>query len=110
MTQEIYSGSWKDDVIAIAVENSEITVASSGTATFTVRAVFGGSMPSQRKDNSEFTFAIETTPEMTATGSQVGTNTGIFTAGSTAGAAMVSVTLTGYENVPPAYAHVTVTA
>ena len=109
MTEEIFGAVWQDDVIALAIENSEISLANGQTETLIVRAVFGGSVASQRKDNSDFTFAIETSPTATATGTEVGANTGIVTAGATPGFAIVSVSLTNYDNVPPAYAYVTVT-
>ena len=109
MTEEIFGSVWQDEVVALAVENSDITLAQSGSATLVVRAVFGSNIASQRKDNSNFTFAVETTPASTATGLNVGSNTGVITAGSVNGAAVISITLTDHENVPPAYAYVTVT-
>ena len=111
MTEEIYNETWQDSVIALAVENSEITLPADGTATLVVRAVFGGSIASQREPNSAFTFAVETVPQATATGVSVGTNDGVVTTESaTDGVAVISINLTGYENVPPAYAYVTVSA
>lgn len=109
MTEEIFNETWQDNVIALAVENSEISIPTEGTATLVVRAVYGNSIASQRQDNSNFTFAVETAPAATATNLAVGANTGVITAGSTAGAAVISVSLTDYENVPPAFAYVTVT-
>lgn len=109
MTQEIYGAQWQDDVIAVAVENGDVELTRSGTETLAVRVVFGGSMASVRKDNSNFTFAIETSPAATATDTTVGGNTGIITAGTTPGVAVVSVTLTDAPNVEPAYVVVTVT-
>lgn len=109
MTEEVFGEVWQDNVIALAVENSELNIAQNGTATLVVRAVFGGSIASRREDNSNFTFAVETTPAATATNLEVGANTGIITAGATAGNAIISITLTDYDNVPPAYAYVTVT-
>ena len=55
--------------------------------------------------------AVETTPASTiSSGIEVGTNTGIITTTSaTAGTAVISVSLTGHDNVPPALATVTVT-
>ena len=108
MTQEIYNEKWQDNVIAIAVENSEIALAQEATETLVVRAVFGGAIASQRQDNSNFTFAIENTPTMTATGTEIN-NQGVITAGNQAGFAVISVSLTDYENVDPAYVYVTVT-
>lgn len=109
MTQEVYGEVWQDDVIGLALENPDIDLGADGTETLIVRAVFGGNMASQRKDNSNFTFTVETTPTP-ATGVTVGENTGIVTASSaTAGTALVSVALTDYPDVPPAYALVTIT-
>ena len=108
MTEEVYGSVWQNDVIALAVENSEITLAQEASETINVRVVFGGSVASQRKDNSNFTFAIENTPTMTATGTEVDTN-GVVTAGSASGFAIISVSLTDYEDVQPAFVYVTVT-
>lgn len=109
MTEEIFNETWQDNVIALAVENSEITIPANGTATLVVRAVYGNSIASQRQDNSNFTFAVETAPAATATNLEVGANDGIINAGATAGVAVISVSLTDYENVPPAFAYITVT-
>lgn len=110
MTEEIYGAKWQDDVIALAIENSDIQLSQNGAETLIVRAVYGKGMASQRKDNSNFTFTVANTPASTATGTTVGANTGIITAGSTDGVAVIEVTLTGASNVPPAYATVDVSA
>ena len=110
MTEEIYGAKWQDDVIALAIENSDIQMSHNSTETLIVRAVYGKGMASQRKDNSNFTFIVANTPASTATGTTVGANTGIITAGSTDGVAVIEVTLTGAPNVPPAYATVDVSA
>lgn len=105
MTQEVYGAVWQDDVIALAIENSDVDlVAPSGTETLIVRAVFGQGMPSQRKDNSNFTFSV------VGSGSSYASvePTGVVT-GTAEGTAIVEVTLTGYPNVEPAYAQITVT-
>lgn len=107
MTQEIYGGKWQDDVVAVAVENGDVDIAQQGTEVLAVRAVFGGTMASLRKDNSNFTFAVENTPAVTATGTKVDAN-GMITAGNTAGTAVISVTLKDAPNVEPAYVVVTV--
>ena len=110
MTEEIYGAKWQDNVIAIAVENGDVTLAQSGTETLLVRAVFGDNTPAQRMPNSAFTFAVEDNPASTATGTTVGENTGIITAGSTNGNCVISVNLTDYtDQVEPAYVLVTVT-
>lgn len=108
MTREVFGEVWQDNVIAIAVENSEIDLAQEGTETIIVRSVSGGSGGAVRRDNSAFTFAIESNPALTATGSEVDSS-GVITAGTTPGTGMVSVSLTGYDNVAPAYVKFTVT-
>ena len=109
MTEEIFGAVWQDNVIAIAVENGDVTLAQSGSETLLVRAVFGDNTPAQRMPNSAFTFAVEATPASTATGTQVGANTGVITAGSTDGECIISVNLTNYtDQVEPAYVKVVV--
>ena len=73
MTQEIFGTHWQDDVVAIAVENADIDLNTGDTVTLIVRAVFGGNVASQRKDNSNFTFAIEDGDSVS-----VGANTGVI--------------------------------
>lgn len=109
MTQEIFGAKWQDDVVAIAVENGDVDLAQNGSETLIVRAVFGGNIASQRKDNANFTFAVEANPASTATGTTVNAQ-GVITAGQTAGTCVVSVNLTDYtEKVEPAYVLCTVT-
>lgn len=110
MTEEIFGAKWQDNVIAIAVENGDVDLtATTGTETLMVRAVFGDNTPAQRMPNSAFTFAVESAPASTATGTQVGANTGVITAGSTNGECIISVNLTNYTGqVEPAYVKVTV--
>ena len=111
MTEEIFGQVWQDNVIALAPVNSEIDMGADDTETIGVYAVFGNGMASRLiNDNSAFTFAIETSPASTITGIEVGAKTGIITTTSaTAGTAVISVTLTDYENVPPALITVTTT-
>ena len=108
MTEEIYGAKWQDDVVALAVENSDIELAKSASETLIVRAVFGAGMASQRKDNSNFTFSVVSTPASTATGTTVDTK-GVVKAGTQAGVAVVQVVLTGAPDVDPAFVTVTVT-
>lgn len=108
MTEEIYGAKWQDDVVALAVENSEIELAASESETLAVRAVFGAGMASQRKDNSNFTFSVVDSPASTATGTTVDTS-GVVKAGTQAGVAVVQVVLTGAPDVDPAFVTVTVT-
>ena len=107
MTEEIYGAKWQDDVVALAVENSDIELAKSASETLIVRAVFGSGMASQRKDNSNFTFSVVSSPASTATGTTVDTS-GVVKAGSQAGVAVVQVVLTGAPDVAPAFVTVTV--
>ena len=108
MTEEIYGAKWQDDVVALAVENSDIELAKSASETLIVRAVFGAGMASQRKDNSNFTFSVVSTPASTATGTNVDTK-GVVKAGTQAGVAVIQVMLTGAPDVAPAFVTVTVT-
>ena len=110
MTEEINGAKWQDDVVALAIENADLDMNQNDTETLIVRAVFGNGMASQRKDNSNFTFTVASSPVATAAGVTVGSNTGVVSAGTTDGVAVIEVTLTGASNVPPAYATVTVTA
>lgn len=56
MTEEIFGSSWKDNVIALAVENADDL--STGD-TIIVYAVYGGATASNRVANDNFTFAKE---------------------------------------------------
>lgn len=109
MTEEIYNAKWQDDVIGIAVENGDVELSRNGTETLSVRVIYKGSLLAQRKDNSNFTFTIESVPDSTATDTAVGAYDGEIVAGSIAGTAIVSVNLTGYTGkVEPAFVKVTV--
>ena len=108
MTEEIYGAKWQDDVVALAVENSDIELAKSASETLIVRAVFGAGMASQRKDNSNFAFSVVNSPASTATGTTVNTS-GVVKAGTQAGVAVIQVALTGAPDVDPAFVTVTVT-
>lgn len=109
MTEEIYGAKWQDDVIALAIENSDIQMSHNDTEALIVRVVYGKGMASQRKDNSNFTFTVETSPAATATGVAVSTD-GVVSAGTVDGVAVVEVTLKGAPNVSPAYVTVDVSA
>lgn len=108
MTEEIYGAKWQDDVVALAVENSDIELAKSASETLIVRAVFGAGMASQRKDNSNFTFSVVNSPASTATGTAVDSK-GVVKAGTQAGVAVIQVVLTDALDVAPAFVTVTVT-
>ena len=103
MTEEIFGATWQDNVVALAIEDNDIQLATSQTATLSVYAVYGGNKASQKKDNSNFTFAVVggSSSVITVDG------TGLVTAKGR-GSAYVQVTLTGKDNVAPAYAQVTV--
>ena len=103
MTEEIFGTTWQDNVVALAIEDNDIQLATSATATLSVYAVYGGNKASQKKDKSNFTFAVVGGSSSIIT---VDT-TGLVTAKGT-GSAYVQVTLTGKDNVAPAYAQVTV--
>lgn len=100
MTEEIFGSSWKDNAVALAVENGVIELAASGTETLNIRVVFGGSIASKRQPNSNFTFAVES-------GNATVDTAGVITGGSED--SVISVTLTGYPNIV-AYAYVEVNA
>ena len=103
MTEEIFGATWQDNVVALAIEDNDIQLATSQTATLSVYAVYGGNKASQKKDNSNFTFAVVGGSSSIITVD----STGLVTAKGT-GSAYVQVTLTGKDNVAPAYAQVTV--
>ena len=105
MTEEIFGTSWKDNVIALAIENSDIELAPEETEALAVRVVFGGSVASQRKDNSNFTFAVES--GTSATVSNVAGSEGVVTATTTVGDTIISATLKNRTDIV-AYATVTV--
>lgn len=103
MTEEIFGATWQDNVIALAIEDNDIQLSTSGTTTLSVYAVYGGNKASQKKDNSNFTFTVVGGSSSVITVDA----TGLVTAKGT-GSAYVQVTLTGKDNVAPAYAQVTV--
>lgn len=107
MTQEIFGAKWQDDVVALAVENSQIELKTTETETLIVRAVFGKGMASKRKDNSNFTFTKVNAPAPTAEGTDVSSD-GVVTAGNTEGVAVFEVTLKDNNTVDPAFVTVTV--
>ena len=100
MTEQVYGAKWQDSVVALAVENADMELGASKTETAIVRVVYGGSVASQRKDNSNFTFAK-------VSGNATVDNKGVVNSGAS-GESVISVTLTGYPTVSPAYIHVKV--
>lgn len=103
MTEQIVGAAWQNNVIALAIENADVELTEDGTETLIVRTVFGGSMPSSRQPNNVFTFAVDTG------NSAAVSNAGVVSYVS-AGETIVSVALTGYNNVEPAFVKVTTTA
>lgn len=101
MTEQIYGAKWQDSVVALAVENADMELGASETETAIVRVVYGGSVASQRKANSNFTFAK-------VSGNASVNTDGVVNSGAS-GESVISVTLTGYPTVSPAYIHVNVT-
>lgn len=105
MTEEIFGTKWQDNVIAIAVENSEVELNGAGaTEDLIVRVVYGGAMKADRKENSNFTFTMLGDG---GTYASVGAHDGKVSAIAN-GTGYLSVALTDYENVEPAYVQVTV--
>ena len=100
MTEQVYGTKWQDSVVALAVENADMELGASETETAIVRVVYGGSVASQRKANSNFTFAK-------VSGNATVNNEGVVNSGAS-GESVISVTLTGYPTVSPAYIHVKV--
>lgn len=103
MTQEIFGADWKDEVVALAVENADIDLSANETESIVVRAVFGGLTASQRKDSTNFTFTATSGDSATVSAG------GVVTADATkTGDTIVEVTLTGKPEISPAYVKVTV--
>lgn len=106
MTQEIFGAKWQDDVKAVAIGNADIDLAKSASETLQVYAVFGGGVASRMMDNSNFNFTVE------SGGTSASVNeSGVVTATTTAGTAVISVTLKGADGRPTdkiGYANVTV--
>ena len=107
MTQEIFGAKWQDDVKAVAIGNADIDLAKSASETLQVYAVFGGGVASRMMDNSNFNFTVE------SGGTSANVNaSGVVTATTTAGTAVISVTLkdaSGEATDKIGYANVTVT-
>lgn len=102
MTEQVYGAKWQDSVQFIAPENGDIELGTGETETLIMRVVYGGSVASQRKDNSNFTFTV-------LEGNSTVSTSGVVTAAGSAGKTVIGITLTGYANVPQAFAYVSVT-
>lgn len=104
MTEEIFGASWQDSVVAIAPADGDIELADGESQTIGVYAIFGGSTASQLKANSNFTFTVESGTSATVT------TDGVVSTSTGSGETLISVTLTGYDAVSPAFVRVTKTA
>lgn len=102
MTEQVYGAKWQDSVKFIAPENGDIDLSAGETETLVMRVIYGGSVASQRKDNSNFTFTV-------LEGDSTVSASGVVTAAGAAGKTVIGITLTGYANVPQAFAYVSVT-
>lgn len=102
MTEQVYGAKWQDNVQFIAPENGDMELATSAKETIIMRVVYGGTVASQRKDNSNFTFTVLDGDSQVSTSGEV-------TAAGSAGKTIIGVTLTGYANVPQAFVYVNVT-
>lgn len=102
MTEQVYGAKWQDNVQFIAPENGDMELTTSAKETIVMRVVYGGTVASQRKDNSNFTFTV-------LDGDSTVSTSGEVTAASSAGKTIIGVTLTGYPNVPQAFVYVNVT-
>ena len=103
MTEEIFGATWQDNVAALAIANNDIDLATSGTAELQVYVVYSGNKASQMKPNSNFTFTV-----VGGSSSIISVDANGVVTGEGTGTAYVEVTLTGKDNVAPAYAQVTV--
>lgn len=99
MTEEIFGAVWQDNVIALAIENSDIELTVGGTETLVVRAVYGGAVASNRQPNSYFDFAVES-------GSSKVTTAGVVT-GAGSGVTVIAVSLKDRPEIV-AYAQVSI--
>lgn len=100
MTEEIYGANWQDEVVALAAVNSDIDLSVGGSEVLDIRAVFGGGVASQKKDNTYFTFTSNAAS--TASVDTNGTVKGVAKGNTT-----IEVTLNG-ANVDPCYVSVSV--
>lgn len=100
MTEEIFGAAWQDNVIALAIENSEIELATGAKETLIVRAVYGGATASNRQSNSNFDFVAES-------GNSTVNAAGEVTGGAS-GETVISVTLKDRPEIV-GYAYVSIT-
>lgn len=101
ITEQVIGGVWQSDVLAIAPEDGEIELSAGQSETLNMRVIFKGVTAASRKPNSAFTFAVKSGSSATVN------NAGVVTTSSGSGATVISINLTGYPDVPEAYAVVT---
>lgn len=100
ITEEIFNETWQSKVVALAIANSDITVAdevATGVATIQTYAVFGGMTASKLIDNSNCVFTVESDG---GTGVTVDTAGVISVGTTTTGTAYISVTLKDADGNP----------
>lgn len=102
MTEEVFGATWQDNVVALAIENSDMELGVSETETLIVRAVYGGATASNRQPNSNFDFVVES-------GNSQVDEAGVVTAAASADETVISVSLKGRPEIV-AHALVTVSA
>lgn len=95
----IYGSNWEDDAIALAIDNADIELATNGTTTLQVYALFNNALP-KLVNNSDLTFT--STTEATATVDATGKVTAVA-----AGTTIINVVLTKKNSIE-AFANVTV--
>lgn len=100
MTEQIFGAKWQDNVLLISPEDGDVELTTGEKESLIMRVVYGNNVASQRKDNSNFTFTV-------LEGNSTVDNNGEITGGAS-GKTVIGITLTGYPNVPQAFAYVTI--
>lgn len=104
ITEEIFNETWQSKVVALAIANSDITVAdevASDVATIQTYAVFGGMTASKLIDNYNCVFTVESDGGTGVTvGNTVSTAGVISVTTTTTGTAYISVTLKDADGNP----------
>lgn len=101
ITEQIIGGVWQSDVLAIAPEDGEIELSAGESTTLNMRVIFKGVTAATRKPNDAFTFTVKSGTSATVS------NAGVVSAASGSGSTVIAINLTGYPEVPEAYAVVT---
>ena len=105
--ENIFDANWYDDLEALAVDDADITLVNSATATLNVIGIYrnGGNTYTGIVDNSKLTFTSSDTSKVT-----VGSHTGTVTAAASGtGSADIEIVVTDKTSVT-AHAEITVTA